>query len=254
MEAHEGGHENENPATTPPLLEQPVPPHLETRINRFFIWSNTYGAGITALATIALAIITFFYLMATREYVMEAKKQRELMQAQFASANSPNILIQRPEEFFHRTETIMGAEIRIYNYGASVENADFFFALLCCEKIEDILRRYGEVNYISRSMRIQRIGQNQNFGLTIGIFDQDKIKFQSAFGVEKDLLIFAYAKLIYTKPALLIENKPDSVTDISSFGWNPKLGRWYLLDGKDHEKLKIFIERKTEEERKANIQ
>ena len=183
---------------------------------------------------------------------MEARKQRELMQEQFVSANSPNILIDRPQEFFHRSETIMGAEIKIYNSNASVENAELLFALLCCEKIEDILRRYSEVNYISRSMRIPHIGQNHIFSLTIGIFDQDKIKFQSVLGVEKDLLIFAYAKLTYTKPPVLIGNKPQSVTDISTFGWNPKLGRWNMLDIKEHVQLILFIERKTEEERKAN--
>jgi hypothetical protein len=45
MEVYESGHENENPATTPPLLEEPVSPHPETRINRFL-----HGATPTAQA------------------------------------------------------------------------------------------------------------------------------------------------------------------------------------------------------------
>jgi hypothetical protein len=259
MEAHEGCHESENIENSLPPPDEPASPPPKTRMNRFFSWSSTHGGWITvvstvctAFATIALSFITYYYLMATREYVMEARKQRELMQAQFVSANSPNILIETPREFTHRTEAIMSAEIRIHNSGASVDNAEFLFALLCCEKIKDILGKYREIDFISQSMRVPHIGLNHNFGLVVGIFDQDKMKFQSAFGVEKDILIFAYARLVYTKPALLIGDKPESVTDVSSFGWNPKLGRWYILDNKSHEQLKLFIERKTEEERKAN--
>src|SRR2546427_199042 len=72
--------------------------HNFSFFRKFFAISNDYSAGITAIATIfivfaniGLAIITFFYLKATREYVGETRKQRELMQAQFVAANSPDI-------------------------------------------------------------------------------------------------------------------------------------------------------------------
>src|SRR5262245_46558713 len=117
------------------------------------------------VSTIALAIITFFYLMATRNYVTEARKQRELMQAQFVSANSPNIIIESPQDFVHRTENIMFAEIKIHNTGTPVENADVLFALLCCEKIEGILRRYSDVTYLQNAGHFPRIGQNHKWAV-----------------------------------------------------------------------------------------
>jgi hypothetical protein len=112
--------------------------------------------------------------MATRDYVVETRKQRELLQAEFIAANSPNIFIESLQEFFHRTETIMGTEIRIHNYGASIGNSELFFALLCCEKIEDILRRYNETTFLSWSTPVPPVRQNRIWGFTVGIYDQDK--------------------------------------------------------------------------------
>ena len=110
MDAHEGCQESQNLTNIPPPPDEPASLYPKTRNNRFFSWSTTNGAWITALstvctaiATIALSFITYYYLMATRDYVMEARKQRELMQAQFVVANSPNILIESPQDFFHRT-------------------------------------------------------------------------------------------------------------------------------------------------------
>ena len=97
-------------------------------------------------------------------------------------------------------------------------------------------------------MRIPRIGQNQDWGHIAAIYDQDKIRFETAANDISNILIFGYAQLTYTKPSLLIGDKPEKVTDTASFWWNPRFKQWHGLPTQLHERLKLFIERKTEEE------
>jgi len=92
---------------------------------------NRYGSAVTAIATMALAVITFFYLWETRQ-------QRQLAYTQFLLTSSPDIAINSPIPFSFGDP--MGTGVTIENNGWQVEEAGIAFIILCCEPIETLAR------------------------------------------------------------------------------------------------------------------
>jgi hypothetical protein len=62
MQEDASSHESEGQINlgSPEKHEPHKPSLFRTYIQEFFTLSNTYGAGITAIATVLLAVITFF--------------------------------------------------------------------------------------------------------------------------------------------------------------------------------------------------
>ena len=202
-------------------------------------WCNQYGAAITAIATIVLAVITYFYLQ-------ETSKQRELLYTQLVYTISPDVTIHM-KPFKYERNDLIGTGSTFVNKGGPTGEFKYEVYLVCCNDLKQTINNIGNTTVLAKLERIHRISSDTGHGVTMGILRHKKT-FEKAVKLESgEVLIFAFVKITYIKPKILTQNETMIVTEEASFWWNPIYETWMNTQEQHHKILKaiIYIKRKS---------
>ena len=221
---------------------EPKPADSPSR-NKFFDWCNQYGAGITALATVALFFGTFGLAVLTYLYLGETRKQRELVYTQVVLANSPDVSIVTPAPF--RYGNMMKTHIDFRNGGGPTGEAKYDIVLICCNQFGELMNNIENTETLRWPGRFAHMSANFTYRVSMGIDKKVRNKFEEASKSENiNALIFAFAQITYIKPPLQIQDKPINIIETQSFWWNPEFTEWIYLSKDQHETIKSFLDAK----------
>jgi hypothetical protein len=205
---------------------------VKSRLQKIWGWFIRHHAGITALATVALMIITFFYLQ-------ETKGQRELMYRQLVLSNSPSLLLNPPFPFEYTDPLKTG--ISINNTGGEAEDIDISLVFICCSTIEGLKNKPKDIKTFLWKWHIPRLGHQQLFSSFSGFVGENRNLIESA-SQNPEPMVYAFSKLTYKKPALKYGDKPVTVNESRSFWWNSKFKTWMISQQYIHDLIEPIIE------------
>ena len=210
--------------------------HIDNTFILVLDWCNQYGAAITAVATIVLALITYFYLQETR-------KQRELFYIQLEHTISPDVSIMLLG--YRYAKDVASIEVSFQNSGGPTGEFNYGIYLICCNKIQDLMNNIKNTIVLFKPGRIARLSPNLGRRITVEIPNEYKNQFEEASKSQSNQrLITLFITMTYVKPKITTQDRITNVTQSESFGWSPKYKHWNSTSNKGHKIIYLFLKEK----------